>query len=137
MKTTNAKETTMKTNDEMRHELGYYIRSARKSYEDAQTKILTDIKVNPISAITWSAETMVMAQANYEVWMRIERELADHEPSEVLTENLKEVQYRIRSFFGSNSTSTFSNAVERARAESYVRQAEQLEGMIKHFEIGI
>jgi hypothetical protein len=53
----------------------------------------------------------------------------------VLAENLKEVQYRVRSFFGSNSTSMFSNSVERARAEAYVRLAEELESLCKHYGI--
>jgi hypothetical protein len=121
--------------DGMRQELAVYGRLAKKRYEEAQTKFTADIQTNPISAITWSAETMVKAQTDHEVWMRIERQLAEQEPREVLAENLKEVQYRVRSFFGSNSTSIFSNAVERARAEAYIRQAEQLEGLVKHFGI--
>lgn len=132
MKTTNETKTPM-TDQQMREELAFYVKMAKKFYDDAQTKFLTDVQTNPISTITWSAETMVKAQADYEVWMRIDRELAEHEPREVLTENLKDVQYRVRSFFGSNSTSIFSNAVERARAEAMVRQAEQIEGLIKHF----
>ncbi len=133
MKNANAKESKM-TTQERREELAFYVRLAKKYYDDARAKFLADIQTNPITAITWSAETMVKAQTDHEVWLRIEAELAEHEPREVLTENLKEVQYRIRSFFGSNSTGMFSNAVERARAEAYIRQAEQLEGLIKHFE---
>jgi hypothetical protein len=135
MKTTSAKESTVKTTQEMREELAFYVKTAKKFYDDAQAKFIADIQTNPVSTITWSAEKMVKTQTDHEVWMRIERELADHEPREVLAENLKEVQYRVRSFFGSNSTSIFSNAVERARAEAYIRQAEQLEGLIKHFGI--
>ena len=123
------------TTDEMREELAFYTKGAKKFYDDAQAKFLADIQTNPVSAVTWSAETMVKTQTDHEVWMRIERELTEHEPAEVLAENLKEVQYRVRSFFGSNSTSIFSNAVERARAEAYIRQAEQLEALIKHFGI--
>ncbi len=121
--------------DAMKQELGIYIKSARKRYEDAQAKLIADIQTNPISAITWSAEDMVKRQSDYEVWLRIEREMTEHNPREVLAENLKEVQYRIRSFFGSNSTSMFSNSVERARAEAFVRLAEELESMCKHYGI--
>ena len=121
--------------DAMKQELGVYIKNARKRYEDAQAKLIADIQTNPVSAITWSAEDMVKRQTDHEVWLRIEREMAEHNPREVLAENLKEVQYRIRSFFGSNSTSMFSNSVERARAEAHVRLAEELERLCKHYGI--
>ena len=131
----NVKEATKMTTQEMQEELAFYAKMAKKYYDDAQAKFIVDFKTNPISTITWTAEELVKVQTDHEVWMRIERELAEHEPREVLAENLKEVQYRVRSFFGSNSTSMFTNAVDRARVEAYIRQAEQLEGMIKHFGI--
>ena len=121
--------------DAMKQELAQYIKTAKKRYEEKQAKLIADIQTNPISAINWLAEDMVKAQTHYEVWLRIEREMAEHNPREVLAENLKDCQYRVRAFFGSNSTSIFSNAVERARAEAFVRQAEQLEGMAKHYGI--
>lgn len=125
----------MKTTQEMREELTGCIKMAKKYYDDAQAKFLADFQLNPTSTIAWGAEAMVQKQIDHEVWMRIERELAEQEPLEVLAENLKEVQYRVRSFFGSNSTSVFDNAVERAKATAYLRLAEQLEGLAKHFGI--
>ena len=118
--------------DSIRQELARCIKAARKRYEDTQAKFIADVQTNPASAIGWSAEGMVKAQSDYEVWVRIESEMLDHDPREVLVENIKEVQYRVRAFFGSNSTSIYSNAVERARAEACVRQAEQLESLAKH-----
>jgi hypothetical protein len=133
---TNTTEDTNKAfTDAMRQELAFYAKDAKKRYEDAQAKFIADIQTNPVSAITWLAEDMVQAQTQHEVWLRIEREMAQHDPREVLSENLKDVQYHIRSFFGSNSTSIFSNAVERAKAEAYLRQAEQLEGLCKNYGI--
>lgn len=123
------------TTDEMNQELAFYAKAAKKRYEEKQAKFIADVQTNPVSAITWLAEDMVKAQTEHEVWLRIEREMAEHDPREVLAENLKEAQYRMRSFFGSNSTSIFSNAVERARAEAFLRQVEQLESLAKHFGI--
>jgi len=121
--------------DAMRQELAFNAKGAKKRYEETQAKFIADIQTNPVSAITWLAEDMVKAQTEHEVWLRIELEMAEHDPREVLAENLKECQYRIRSFFGSNSTSVFSNAVDRAKAEAYVQLAEQLQGLMKHFGI--
>ena len=54
MKTTNHKENTMNaekktmTDAEMREELAFYIRTAKKFYDDAQAKFLADAKIiNP------------------------------------------------------------------------------------------
>jgi hypothetical protein len=121
--------------DEMKKDLGLHIRLAKKQYEEAQTKMLADLQTNPISTITWSAEGMVKTQAEYEMWLWLERGMAENDPREVLATVTKEVQYRVRSFFGSNSTSMFSNAVERAKADAYVRLAETLEGFCKHYGI--
>jgi hypothetical protein len=78
---------------------------------------------------------MVKAQAEHEMWLWLERAMAENDPREVLRKVTEEVQYRIRSFFGSNSTSIFSNAVERAKAEAYLRLAETLAGLCKHYGI--
>jgi hypothetical protein len=121
--------------DAMRQELAFHAKGAKKRFEDAQAKIIADIQTNPASAITWLAEDMVQAQTQHEVWLRIERQMVDHDPREVLKTNLEDVQYRVRAFFGSNSTSVFDNAVERAKAQAYLRQAEQLEGLCKHYGI--
>jgi len=123
--------------DETRKELAHYIDIARKNYENMQAKFIADIQTNPASAIGWKSEEMVRDQTVYEVWSRIEHEMAEHNPREVIAENLKEVRYRIRSFFGSNSTSIFSNAVERAKAEAYVRMEERLAELAKHYGIEI
>ncbi len=133
--TTSAKDTTMKTTIEMRAELAFHAKMAKKAYEDAQTKFITNFSSNPVSTISWEAEDMVKAQAAYEVWMRIDLAIAEHHPAEVLRVNLEDMQYRVRSFFGSNSTSIFSNAVERAKAEASLKLAETLAGLAKHFGI--
>ena len=132
---TRTNDTDRTTPESMRQELAFYTGAAKKRYEEAQAKMIADLQTNPASAITWLAQDMVKAQTEYEVWLRIEQETAKHDPRDVVKANLEEVRYRVRSFFGSNSTSIFSNAVERARAEEYLRQAEQLESLAKHFGI--
>ena len=117
--------------DNMRNELALYVKGAKARYEDAQAKFIAAVQTNPAHAITWSAEDMVRAQTLYEVWMRIEHEIAEHDPLEVVQANLDDARFRVRSFFGSNSTSIFSNAVERARAETFVRIAEDLDKLAK------
>ena len=65
--------TTTDTNkafaDAMKQELAIYAKLARKRYDEAQAKLLADVRTNPISAITWSAEDLVKAQAEHEVWL--------------------------------------------------------------------
>lgn len=123
------------TAEEMKEDLGLHIRLARKQYEEAQAKMLADLQTNPISAIAWDAEDMVKAQARHEIWSWLERAMAETDPREVVQKATEEVQYRIRSFFGSNSTSLFTNAVERAKAEAYLHLAETLAGLRKHYGI--
>ena len=119
----------------MKQELGFYIRAAAKKYDDARCKMISAAHSNPISAITWDAEPMVKAQAQHEMYMCLERGMAKADPRKVLQELADEVDYRIRSFFGSNSTSMFSNAVERAKADAYVHLLDEIKGLMKHFGI--
>ena len=121
--------------DEMKKELGIYVRRAKSLYDKTLAKMVADLQTNPVTAIVWSAETIVKEQTYVEMWLWIERSMAENNPREVLAKAAAEVQYRIRSFFGSNSTSMFSNAVDRAKAESYVRLAEELDGLLRHYGI--
>ncbi|MFB3894453.1 MAG: hypothetical protein ACE15C_20825 [Phycisphaerae bacterium] len=137
--TAETQTTTDEMNEEfpsgMKQELGFYIRSAAKRYDDARCKLIATAQTNPISAITWDAEAMVKAQAQHEMYMCLERGMAKADPRKVLLELADEVDYRIRSFFGSNSTSMFSNAVERAKADAYVHLLDEIKGLMKHFGI--
>jgi hypothetical protein len=121
--------------DALKQELLANAKMAKKRFDDAQAKFIADVQVNPISAIGWKSDDMVKLQTRHEVWLRIECELAEHDGREVLAANRDEVNYRVRAFFGSNSTSLFSNAVERARAEAYVQLAEDIERLCKHHGI--
>ena len=121
------------TNEAMQQELTLYVKGAKARYDDAQAKFLAAVQTNPAHAITWSAEDMVRAQTLYEVWMRIEHAIVELDPLEVVQANLDDARFHVRSFFGSNSTSIFSNAVERARAETFVRIADDLEKLAKRY----
>lgn len=126
---------TAMTADQMKEELGFCIRAAKKRYEEAQAKFLADTKTNPASAIVWGSENMVKLQTEYEIWIWIERAVEKDDPREAMKKVLEEVRYRVRSFFGSNSTSMFSNAVDRAKAEAHLHMVEELEGLSKHYGI--
>lgn len=121
--------------DEIRQDLARCARAARARYEQTQAQFLADAQSNPASAIAWGAQDLVMAQTAHEVWAQIEADLAEHDPREVLAEHRKDAQRRVRSFFGSSSTSLFTNAVERARAEAYLRLAERLDDLAGHAEL--
>jgi hypothetical protein len=126
---------TDSSNDSIRQELAIHIKLAADHYGETLVRLIDDARVNPASAITWSAEGIVKAQSAHEIWMGIERGLGEHEPREVIAANTEELRNKVRWFFGSNSTSVFANAVERARAEEYIRQLETLEGLGRRLEI--
>jgi len=131
--TTTTNEKTM-TDDQIKWTLTHQADVAKRRYEETQTAFLAAVQTNPADAIDWRSDDMAKAQARHEVWAMIERELAEHEPAEVLARNLAECRNRALSFCGGgSSTSAFSNAVARARAAALVREAEQIEGMMKSF----
>lgn len=96
-------------------------------YETVKAEYLRHVETNPAEAIRWDSAEIVKAQAVHEVWMRISRELTEHDAREVLRENLDELNRRIRAFFGSHSTSEFVNAASAAQTEAIVREVEELE----------
>lgn len=123
------------SNDQIREELTAYIRLAKRKYEEARDKLIADIQTNPASAIIWSAEGMVKVQTEYEVWLHVEANLKEVDSRATLKNALDETARGVRRFFGSNSTSMFSNAAERAKAETFLQLQERLEGLAKHFGI--
>ena len=131
----NATTKTNKSAADLREELAFYAGAAARDYKNAKEKLLARVQTNPADAVVWNAEEMVAAQTVHEAWMRISAELEGHDPREVLRENINEVAHRVRMFFGSNSTSMFSNAVERARANASVRLVEDLERIGKSYGI--
>ena len=124
----------------LRNELTAAAETAKNRYEKTLSAMAAHLAVNPASALTWKAHDMVVAQTQHEVWARIASEIAGHEVEAVEVEAVlaaasNDANYRVRAFFGSNSTSMFDNAVERARGAAYVRIAEELERIRRHHKI--
>jgi hypothetical protein len=122
------------TPDRVKWELEHEIEVVKRRYETALAKFLADAQKDPSHAVGWYAKGAVEAQVEHEVWLRIERELAEHDPHTVLAKNVDECRSRVQSFFGTSSTCAFTNAVARARAGAYSRLAEHLTVMKRHLE---
>jgi len=120
----------MKTNEKVHEKLNRIIAAAKQACEAAKAYFINETHINPAKAVEWNAEDMIKAQTEYDVWLGIAADLQKEEPGRVLENAYDELQSRVRSFFGSNSTSIFHNAVERARAEAFLRQAEKVGRLI-------
>lgn len=107
---------------------------AAKRYKEARGQMLKRIASNPADAIGWCSDDMVKEQTRHECWEHVRGDLENHAPLDVLAEAILEANRTVRRFFGSNSTSLFHNAVERARAEACERLIDELEGIRKYFE---
>jgi len=132
--TTTTANAPFATPDRVKWELEHEIEIVKRRYETALTKFLADAQKDPSHAVGWYAKGAVEVQVEHEVWLRIERELTEHDPHTVLAKNVDECRSRVQSFFGTSSTCAFSNAVDRARAGAYSRLAEHLTVMKRHFE---
>ena len=115
-------------------ELLAYADQAAKRFEKAKADMAERLARNPADAIGWCADDMVKEQTRHERWDWIRGDLDNHAPLDVLAEAILEANRTVRRFFGSNSTSLFHNAVERARAEACERLIDELEGIRKYFE---
>ena len=115
-------------------ELLAYADQATKRCAEAQGKMLQRLAGNPADAIGWCSDDMVKEQTRHERWEWIRGDLENHAPLDVLAEAILEANRMVRRFFGSNSTSLFHNAVERARAEACERLIDELEDIREYFE---
>lgn len=90
---------------------------AAAAFEDAKAKFTEDFTTNPKYAIQWRAAPLVRAQSCHEVWSEIARVLDGHGLEKALAYAAERLDTTIESFFGSNSTCGWTNAVRRAEAE--------------------
>jgi len=114
------------TVDEMTLELERTIAVAKRRHEDARAKFLADATNDPANAVTWWAKEAVATQIEHKAWQQIERDLAEHGPAAALANALDEYQSGVRDFFGRSATCQFANAVDRAKAEAFMRLAGHL-----------
>lgn len=124
---------SMHSDEKMREELTFLWQGVQRRFQQTQEKFLADAQTNPAHAILWGAEEMTKVQTQYELWLVMTRHMEQEGPASALRWAVGELQHRVRSFFGSNSTSMFDNAVSRARAESCLHLAEELENLARHF----
>jgi len=122
-----------KSADKIKWELEHQIEFVKERYEKVQAAFLASVQQDPTYAISRQADDMVKMQAEHEVWLKIERELADNEPAAVLTKNLAECRSAVQSYFGTSCTCPIFNAVARAKAGALVRQIDQIDAMMKCF----
>ena len=90
---------------------------AATAFEDAKAKFTEDFTTNPKYAIQWRAAPLVRAQACHELWSEVAAALDRHGLEKALAYAAERLDASIDSFFGSNSTCGWTNAVRREEAE--------------------
>ena len=124
----------MTDDEKLRKALASHVNVAKEQYETTLATFLASAQRNPAAAIADRAEGMVAAQTKHEVWLAVDRQLAEHDPRAVLAMNLNECQRRMRSFCRDGICAGMaSNSVECARAGALVRQVEVLEDLTRRF----
>ena len=124
---------TAKTNTtkDLTEELLALAQRLERRYEKAKADLLEAVQTNPAEALAWHGEDMAKAQEPHEQMLRAVEGLKDNTPQAVLAYYLQEVERGIERFFGSNSTSQFSNAVARARTEGLVALGRDLASLAR------
>ena len=94
-------------------------KQAAANFEDAKAKFTEDFATNPKYAIEWHAEKVARAQAYHEWWLKIADVLDRRGVEEAVTYAAERIEIEIDSFFGSNSTCLWTNALRRVEIEVY------------------
>jgi len=94
-------------------------KQAAENFEEAKAKFAEDFATNPKYAIEWHAEKVARAQVHHEWWMKIAEVLGRRGVAEAVAYAAERVEIEVESFFGSNSTCLWTNALRRAEAEVY------------------
>jgi len=133
--TTNATGQEMTADEKLRKALATQVNAAKGRYEDELTAFLAAAQSDPVDAIARRTEDLAKAQVRHEVWVTIERELAEHDPREVLAENLNDCRNRVLAFLrGRHSNDMVAAAVDHAQVVALARQVELLEELTKRFK---
>ena len=91
-------------------------RLATEDYEDAKKDMAAALESNPVYAFEWKAQGMVQATTRYIFWTSVTRVLADRGERDAVEYANEMIERGTDSFFGSNSTCNYKNAVERTKA---------------------
>jgi hypothetical protein len=94
-------------------------KQATANFEEAKAKFAEDFATNPKYAIEWHAEKVARAQVHYEWWLKIAEVLDRRGVQEAVAYAAERIDIEVDSFFGSNSTCLWTNALRRAEAEVY------------------
>ena len=92
---------------------------AEANFEAAKAKFTESFATNPKYAIEWHAEKVARAQVHFEWWKMVADVLEHRGLEDAIRYAAERVEMEVDSFFGSNSTSIWKNAVRRAEAEVY------------------
>ena len=127
-----AKQTTKTTLTEELLALAQYL---ERGYTKAKADLMDAVQTNPAEAVAWHGDEMAKAQEPHERMMHVAAFLKDETPEAVLRDLQNEVARRIESFFGSQSTSQFQNAVARARTEGLVALKRDLDSLARKYNV--
>ena len=107
----------------------------QQRYTKAKTLFLEAVQMNPADGVAWHGEEMAKVQEPHERLMHILAYMKDQTPEAALRDIIDEVDRRIEGFFGSQSTSLFQNAVERARTEGLVALKRDLDFLARKYKV--
>ena len=94
-------------------------KQAAENFEEAKAKFAEDFATNPKYAIEWQAEKVARAQTYYEFWFKVADVLERRGINAAIDYANDQIGIAVDSFFGSNSTCLWTNALRRAEAEVY------------------
>jgi hypothetical protein len=94
-------------------------KQAAANFEEAKAKFAADFTMNPKHAIEWGADKVARAQVHYEFWFHVSAVLERRGVQEAMTYAAERVEIEVDSFFGTNSTCPWTNALRRIEAEVF------------------
>jgi hypothetical protein len=94
-------------------------KQAAANFEEAKTKFAEDFATNPKYALEWDAEKVARAQVYHEFWVNVSEVLTRRVVQEAMTYAAERADIEVDSFFGTNSTCAWTNALRRIEAEVY------------------
>jgi hypothetical protein len=92
---------------------------ALQNYEEAKAKFAEEFATNPRYAIEWHSDKVVRAQTYHQFWAEASAVLAKRGVDEAVQYILERIDREIESFFGSNSTCPWRNALRRVEGEVF------------------
>ena len=94
-------------------------KQAAENFEQAKAEFAETFATNPKYAIEWHAQKVARVQVHYEWWARIAEVMDRRGVQEAVAYAKERVEREIDSFFGSNSTCLWTNALRREEVEAY------------------